>query len=824
MARRSGCVAVVSAVVLAVVVHPGGGGVVAEPAGAVPGTPRGAAAVIAAGGAHSCARLANGTVKCWGSGNLGQLGQGNTDTLGDQPGEMGNNLSAIDLGTGRTATAVAGGTTHTCALLDDGTAKCWGDGGNGQLGQGSTDNIGDQANDMGDNLPAIDLGTGRTATAITAGTSHTCVLSDDGTVKCWGDGGNGRLGQGNTADIGDQPGEMGDNLPAIDLGTGRTATALAAGRRHTCARLDDGTVKCWGEGEFGQLGQGSTDDIGDQPNEMGDFLPPINLGAGRTATAITAGNAHSCALLDNGTMKCWGIGILGRLGQGSADNIGDQPNQMGDNLLPIALGAGALVVPVTVSPAAPVAVTATANSPVTVAWSAPGDNGGAAVTGYRIEQSLDGVTWTTSVADTGSTATSRQIGGLTAGDTVRFRVAAINSVGVGVVSLPSAPVVVASGYLALDPARLLDTRPGTSTVDGLFVGAGKLTGGDEVALQVTGRGGVPADVDAVVLNVTVNETENFGFVTAYPCGTQRPETSNLNYVSGQTIPNTVIVKVGTGGTVCLFSDQTTHLIADVNGAFPTGSAYEALDPARLLDTRPGTSTIDGAFVGAGTLAGGDEIALPVTGRGGVPADADAVVLNVTVNETENFGFVTAYPCGTQRPETSNLNYVPGQTIPNTVIVKVGTGGTVCLFSDQTTHLIADVNGAFPTGSAYQALDPARLLDTRPGTTTIDGAFVGAGKLAGGDEVALPVTGRGAVPADADAVVLNVTVNETDNFGFVTAYPCGTQRPETSNLNYVPGQTIPNTVIVKVGTGGTVCLFSDQTTHLIADVNGAFPAP
>ncbi|CAN5601794.1 hypothetical protein BH23ACT3_BH23ACT3_21350 [soil metagenome] len=215
---------------------------------------------------------------------------------------------------------------------------------------------------------------------------------------------------------------------------------------------------------------------------------------------------------------------------------------------------------------------------------------------YRIEQSLDGTNWTTAVADTATTATSRQITGLTPGATVRFRVAAINAVGTGVVSLSSAPAVVPTppdttppdsippdttppdptgpvapgpGYQALDPARLLDTRAGGETIDAAFAGGGPLTGGDEVVLQVTGRGGVPGDADAVVLNVAVNETANFGFITAYPCGAARPNASNLNYVPGQTIPNTVIVKVGVAGTVCLFSDQTTHLIADVNGAFPT---------------------------------------------------------------------------------------------------------------------------------------------------------------------------------------------------------------------------------------------------------------
>ena len=145
-----------------------------------------------------------------------------------------------------------------------------------------------------------------------------------------------------------------------------------------------------------------------------------------------------------------------------------------------------------------------------------------------------------------------------------------------------------------------------------------------------------------------------------------------------------------------------------------------------------------------------------------------------------------------------------------------------MYSQQTTHLIADINGAFPAGSGYVSLDPVRLLDTRPGAGTIDGLFHPGTKLGGGQEIRLQVGGRGGVPTTAAAVVLNVTVTEPDAAGYLTAYPCDTPRPNASNLNYSPGQTIPNNVIVKTGTNGTVCLYSQQTTHLIADINGAFP--
>ena len=131
---------------------------------------------------------------------------------------------------------------------------------------------------MGDDLPPIDLGTGRTATAISTGSAHTCALLDDSTVKCWGHNTYGQLGQGSTTWLGDGPGEMGDDLPPIDLGTGRTAAAISAGDVHSSALLDDSTVKCWGHNDLGQLGQGSTTWLGDGPGEMGDDLPAVDLG------------------------------------------------------------------------------------------------------------------------------------------------------------------------------------------------------------------------------------------------------------------------------------------------------------------------------------------------------------------------------------------------------------------------------------------------------------------------------------------------------------------------------------------------------------------
>ncbi len=302
---------------------------------------------IAAGGNHACAGLEDFSTKCWGLNTTGQLGQGDTENRGDQAGEMGNNLSPIDLGLGRFAVALAAGGGFTCAVLDDHTTKCWGDNQFGELGQGDTVSRGDGATEMGANLLAIDLGAGRTAVALAAGLQFACALLDNATVKCWGKNDVGQLGQGDTAARGDGATEMGNNLLAIDLGTGRTAAALAAGQSFVCALLDDATVKCWGDNSAGQLGQGDTATRGDGAAEMGDNLLAIDLGGVHTAVAIAAGNLHACAVLDDATVKCWGDNSAGQLGQGDTAARGDGAAEMGNNLLTIDLGTGRTAVALT---------------------------------------------------------------------------------------------------------------------------------------------------------------------------------------------------------------------------------------------------------------------------------------------------------------------------------------------------------------------------------------------------------------------------------------------------------------------------------------------
>ena len=361
------------------------------------------ARAIAAGSAHTCALLDDSTVKCWGSGLYGRLGYGSTANLGDGPNEMGDALAPVDLGPGRTATQIAVGAHHSCALLDNASVKCWGRNDNGQLGYGDTNNRGDGSDEMGVNLPEvqlpagrsarnivaggnhtcallddssvvcwgandsgqlgqdsvdsigdgigagvsstppINLGPGRSALALAAGDAHTCAILDNFGVKCWGSGGNGRLGLNDTANVGDGSGATTGTAALVDLGSGRVARGLTAGAAHTCVILDNATVKCWGNGADGRLGYENSNDVGDGPNEVGTSLPAVNLGSGRTALAVSAGAAHTCAVLDDATLKCWGSGGSGRRGSNSTSSAGRTTSTMGDFLAVVAFGSGRTV-------------------------------------------------------------------------------------------------------------------------------------------------------------------------------------------------------------------------------------------------------------------------------------------------------------------------------------------------------------------------------------------------------------------------------------------------------------------------------------------------
>jgi hypothetical protein len=373
---------------------------------------------------------------------------------------MGNNLPVVDLGTDRTAIAIAAGSTHTCAVLDNGVIRCWGEGDDGRLGTGGTEDRGDGPGEMGVNLPTANVGAGLTATTITAGLAHTCALLGNGSVKCWGDNFSGQLGYGDRNDRGDDTGEMGANLLAVDFGSGRTATAVTAGSAHTCALLDNASIKCWGDGANGRLGTGDTDPRGNGPNEMGANLPAVDLGPGRRALAVTAGTFHTCALLDNGAMKCWGNGFSGQLGTGNTDDLGDNPGELGADLSEIDLvrpiGRASLTVGLR-------ADRSTAIDRTRITYTVTLRNTGSTVlTGIEVETSIEACRRTLTAITPRSTSTYTCTHTATTGQAVNY-----------------AFVSTIQGALAISPVVRTRVDPRVIRADGLIrAGSGALAGGN----------------------------------------------------------------------------------------------------------------------------------------------------------------------------------------------------------------------------------------------------------------------------------------------------------------------------------------------------------
>ena len=288
-----------------------------EPALQIANAPRGA-----------CAFLASGALKCWGFNESGQLGVGDTQVKGDEPGEMGLDLPAVNLGQLKPVQIVRGH-HQNCAFDAGGNIKCWGKG--QLLGLESAENRGDQPGEMGNMLPFIDLGAGAKVAQASATSGHVCVVLVDGRLKCWGeDNGSNVLWPFGSQMVwyGWEPGQMGDNLPAYDLGE-HNAVAVEAGDGSSCVLLDDQSVKCWGYAGQGIMGTGSPAPwLGDPL----DKVPAIDLGAGEVVTQVSHGYYHACALLASGRVKCWGANLAGELGYEDDNNRGDEPGEMGDAL------------------------------------------------------------------------------------------------------------------------------------------------------------------------------------------------------------------------------------------------------------------------------------------------------------------------------------------------------------------------------------------------------------------------------------------------------------------------------------------------------------
>jgi hypothetical protein len=373
---------------------------------------------------------------------------------------------------------------------------------------------------------------------------------------------------------------------------------------------------------------------------------------------------------------------------------------------------------------------------------------------------------------------------------VAGRLAITNELGPAPFTGPASPVL-------LQPERVLDTREGIGT------SRRRLEAGEVVVLDLSDQ--VTPATTSVTLNVTVDGASAPGFITAYGCGAP-PNTSNLNHAVGRPLPNLVTVDLSIFRKVCFYAHAATDLVVDLQARYDEDAVggFTGVAPARILDTRT-----------ASPVPSGGEIRLKVTGRAGVPADATAVSLNLTSDRSSTSGYLSVWPCDTPRPVVSSVNYVAESPSSNAALVPVPPSGEICIYSHVRTDVIVDVFGyAGPTGARYDGITPTRVLDTRRNGGP-PGIF---------QTVPVTVVGPGAAPPGTTSVVLTVTATEPRAPGYVSAFACSSPPgpgQETSVVNVNLGESRSAHVTVPVGPDGRVCLRASPSTHLLADLVGAY---
>ncbi len=378
----------------------------------------------------------------------------------------------------------------------------------------------------------------------------------------------------------------------------------------------------------------------------------------------------------------------------------------------------------------------------------------------------------------------------------------------------------AGTYVSLTPSRITDTRAGSG-----YPNAGRtLGGGGMLNVQVTGTGGVPATgVSAVVLNVAVVNPTESSFLTVFPEGGTLPVVSNLNFGAGEVLANLVTVPVGTQGGVTIYNHTgSADVVVDVEGYYTTSpettGLYNPVNPIRVF----GTLQVGGA-IGAGASQ-----AVTVTGgTTGVPADARAVVANVTAAGSTGPGYLTAYPAptsGTPSPPTAaNVNFSKGQVIGNRVIVAVGAGGRIEIYNHTgTVDVDVDLYGYYTgssgeLGSAFTPLSPVRFTDTRVGTNGT--------AISPHSSQSFNFLSEG-IPSNATALASNVTVIAGIASGYLSVYPTtDSVPPAVGDVDFTAYAIAQNFALAPLN-GAAVEMFnsSPEPVNIVIDAFGYFSPP
>lgn len=367
----------------------------------------------------------------------------------------------------------------------------------------------------------------------------------------------------------------------------------------------------------------------------------------------------------------------------------------------------------------------------------------------------------------------------------------------------AAPIAEAppAAYVPVGPVRLADTRESPCTC--------RSVGTRTIRVDVAGTPGVPDGVSAAAVTVTITQPVADGFATVFPGGTSRPLASTVNFLGTQTIANSAIIRVGTGGAIDVYTSAAAEVVVDLTGVFTRtdearSGRFVALTPRRILDGRE-----PGAVVGAMRPGATATIPMPAV----VPADATAVAVNVTSVDASRPGHLVGFAAGGTRPDTSFLNPDgSGQPVAAAVILPVSASG-IAITNVAGGRLLIDLTGYFTGPSApssaaglFVATTPTRLIDTRP-----DPLRVWAN---GTIEIASPFP-------TAAALAINITMVVTDGPGFITAHQAGIRRAVVSAVNATRrDHVVPNAAITPVSTRG-LAMYASGSTDLVVDVNGYF---
>ena len=325
--------------------------------------------------------------------------------------------------------------------------------------------------------------------------------------------------------------------------------------------------------------------------------------------------------------------------------------------------------------------------------------------------------------------------------------------------------------------------------------------GTVTRIAVSGATGAPA---AVAVNIAAVDGRRPGFVTAYPCAEEPPFVASATFATAGAVSAAAIVPVSTDGTICLRSNEATHLVVDRTGTFPADAGAAGVAPTRLIDTREG----------AGVRAhAGVPLRVPLAPLGGAATGARAVAVTVTITGSDAAGFASVAPCGRAGAGTANVNFAAAATVANLAVVEPGDDEAICVTSNVDAHVVVDASAVFGQAAHMRPVDGVRLLDTRLAAS--------GGGLGRGGVVRVHVAGSGRVPADASGVVLNLTGVAPAADGYLTAFPCSAGAPPTASLSLIAGADRGNLVIVAPDASGDVCVRTFAPTDVVVDLFGWF---